>query len=126
MKLKFALALVIVVIATALLLPVFWEERPSGNRRPLVASIGCAIAAALKQYQTDYGEYPHGDYAHICRTLLGDNPHHIVFLEFAPKFINPPERSSTHGATLIESLSRPMSHRLESNPPGQTGSLMSP
>jgi hypothetical protein len=55
---------------------------------PIVADTD-GILTALRQYKSQYGEYPAGDSRAIMRALQGQNPQKIVFFESNPKHLSP-------------------------------------
>jgi hypothetical protein len=45
------------------------------------AARGVKVVSALTQYYKEFGEWPAGEHADVIKTLRGDNPKGIVFLD---------------------------------------------
>ena len=47
-----------------------------------------ALHAAIRQYEAEFGAKPTGDCRAVFRALRGENPRHIVFIQFADRSIS--------------------------------------
>jgi hypothetical protein len=75
--------LAIAVVLSVILVP---RSRVTGNpAHQRARKDTSSLAIALRQYFAEYGIAPVGDHAAIIRTLTGENPNRIVFLELRAK-----------------------------------------
>jgi hypothetical protein len=85
--LKVAAVALFAVIALGLLLPVGGPRKP--RSKIVLARMEMAVLkGALENYASTYGMYPTGAPAIVLKTLLGDNPRRIAFLNINPRSIN--------------------------------------
>jgi hypothetical protein len=81
-SLSICLLLLVLFIVAALIWP-WLATRGEGVHR--IDRELIAVQVALDQYKNQYGLYPSGDSATICRVLAGDNRDKLIFLEWQPK-----------------------------------------
>jgi hypothetical protein len=72
-----------------LLMPVLLE--PPRNRvaeKKHAAALGREVSRAIDAFWSEYERFPAGTNEEIFASLLGQNTRQIVFLDFAPEFLN--------------------------------------
>jgi hypothetical protein len=77
----------ILLIACGFLFPIV--DRPPLERRNRTRTDVINLAAAIRQFTTEYGLPPSGSQAEIMNALFGDNARKIMFFETNPKWISP-------------------------------------
>jgi hypothetical protein len=83
------LALIFGLGAVALLIPALRVLRSSPPHANAYARLHAGVfAAALQQYQEDYGVYPEGGNAQLLASIQGGNPRGTIYFVAAPKNIN--------------------------------------
>jgi hypothetical protein len=91
------LALVIVAVLTAMVLPFFAKVkigRPSNVQLDI-----SELAYALRGYESEYGMLPGGENSNVVRILAGDNQKKIEFLNF--------RRSAEHSNEMVDPWETP-------------------
>ena len=69
-----------------------WEHTcrlPGSNPWRITLAISRDVRRALIAYRADFGAYPTGDYAQICRALWKDNPKKKKYVTLLKKDRNP-------------------------------------
>jgi hypothetical protein len=85
--LHYAWFLIAALILALLFLP---PSHHVGNaaKRVVAKNDVTQIVASLKAYRTQYGTLPEGGNASIMKTLLGDNPGKVMFIDVPPKSLD--------------------------------------
>jgi len=78
--------MVVTIVIFIVLYPALFIIRDRGKRIDTEAR---ALQVALSQYKEQFGQFPSGDTRAVCRSLSGDNPKGIRFIEWRRQSTTP-------------------------------------